>query len=201
MSGPYIVTTTADDGPGSLRQAVADANATAGGDTIEFAIPPASHNCIADACTITLSSILSVHASGGPLSIVNSSGAARLMISGDNQTRLIEVDNGGVLVLDGITFSHGSGSGSPGAVIYNFLGDLTVRNCVVSDNVGDGYAILSYAYLNGGNLSVENTSIRDNSLAGVYFTNGVTVGGIATISNSTISNNHSSAGGGNGGGV
>ncbi len=32
----FLVTTTADSGPGSLRQAVADANANAGADTIVF---------------------------------------------------------------------------------------------------------------------------------------------------------------------
>ena len=35
----FSVTTTADSGPGSLRQAVEDANSNAGGDSINFAIP------------------------------------------------------------------------------------------------------------------------------------------------------------------
>ena len=35
----YTVTTTADEGPGSLRQAITDANARDGADTIEFRIP------------------------------------------------------------------------------------------------------------------------------------------------------------------
>ena len=35
----FVVTTTADSGPGSLRQAISDANANAGLDTIAFAIP------------------------------------------------------------------------------------------------------------------------------------------------------------------
>jgi hypothetical protein len=35
----FIVGTTADSGPGSLRQAILDANATAGADTIAFNIP------------------------------------------------------------------------------------------------------------------------------------------------------------------
>ncbi|MFO7683031.1 MAG: hypothetical protein R6X34_23590, partial [Chloroflexota bacterium] len=34
----YTVTTTADSGPGSLRQAILDANANPGADTITFAI-------------------------------------------------------------------------------------------------------------------------------------------------------------------
>jgi len=39
----FTVTTTADSGPGSLRQAILDANANAGADTIVFAIP--SNQC------------------------------------------------------------------------------------------------------------------------------------------------------------
>ena len=42
VSSTFMVTTTSDGGPGSLRQAVLDANASAGLDRIEFAIPGAS---------------------------------------------------------------------------------------------------------------------------------------------------------------
>jgi hypothetical protein len=39
----FHVTTTADSGPGSLRQAILDANAADGADTIDFAIPVAPY--------------------------------------------------------------------------------------------------------------------------------------------------------------
>lgn len=62
LAGPagaatFTVTTTADDGAGSLRQAVADANATAGADRIEFAIPSGSCSA-AGVCAIVLTSSL-----------------------------------------------------------------------------------------------------------------------------------------------
>ncbi|GAB5536217.1 MAG: hypothetical protein Rubg2KO_24660 [Rubricoccaceae bacterium] len=41
----FTVTTTADAGAGSLRQAITDANATAGADRIEFAIPTSDSGC------------------------------------------------------------------------------------------------------------------------------------------------------------
>src|SRR5687767_10621817 len=41
QAATYTVTTTNDSGPGSLRQAILDANATAVSDTIEFDIPAA----------------------------------------------------------------------------------------------------------------------------------------------------------------
>ena len=52
-SGVFQVTTTADSGPGSLRQAILDSNAATGGtNTIDFAIPGQGLQ------TITLSSAL-----------------------------------------------------------------------------------------------------------------------------------------------
>jgi hypothetical protein len=47
-SGTFVVTTTADSGPGSMRQAVVDSNAATGGqNTIDFAIPGAGIQTIA----------------------------------------------------------------------------------------------------------------------------------------------------------
>jgi hypothetical protein len=49
----FTVTNTNDSGPGSLRQAILDANANPGADTIAFAIPGADPNCDANGvCTI-----------------------------------------------------------------------------------------------------------------------------------------------------
>ena len=49
-SGLFVVTSTADSGPGSLRQAILDSNAATGGtNTIDFAIPGAGVQTIAPA--------------------------------------------------------------------------------------------------------------------------------------------------------
>src|SRR5262245_66125415 len=40
----FAVTTTADTGAGSLRQAIVDANAAPGADTIQFALPDAQQS-------------------------------------------------------------------------------------------------------------------------------------------------------------
>ncbi|HQU82429.1 MAG TPA: hypothetical protein PKY59_04865, partial [Pyrinomonadaceae bacterium] len=45
----FTVTNTADSGAGSLRQAVADANATPAADTINFNIPTSNPNCNSNA--------------------------------------------------------------------------------------------------------------------------------------------------------
>src|SRR5215475_12169077 len=47
LANTYTVTTTADSGAGSLRQAILDANANAGLDTITFNIPGSGVQTIA----------------------------------------------------------------------------------------------------------------------------------------------------------
>lgn len=49
-----FVTNASDHGPGSLRQAILDANGTPGPDSIQFDVPPNSHGLV----TIVLSSDL-----------------------------------------------------------------------------------------------------------------------------------------------
>lgn len=52
MAAAFTVTTTADSGPGSLRQAMADARATPGTHTITFAIPGEGPHVIAPTSTL-----------------------------------------------------------------------------------------------------------------------------------------------------
>ena len=56
-SATFTVTTTADDGAGSLRQAITDANNTAGPNTIEFNIPEGQCQ-VSGVCAITLATSL-----------------------------------------------------------------------------------------------------------------------------------------------
>src|SRR5438552_4740005 len=76
----FSVTTTADSGAGSLRQAILDANANAGSDTIRFAIPGAGAHTIA--------------VTSGPLPVISDP----VVVDGTTQagfagTPLIRVDN------------------------------------------------------------------------------------------------------------
>ena len=56
----FTVINTADNGAGSLRQAITDANATTDADTIKFNIPGTAAGCNATSgvCTISPSSVL-----------------------------------------------------------------------------------------------------------------------------------------------
>ena len=119
----FHVTTTADNGdnnnptPGSLRQAVLDANENAGPDVIDFQIPGSGVQTIS--LTAPLPSI------GGPVTIdgYTQSGASKnTLANGDNAVLLIEIDgtNAGT-GFNGVGFQiHGGQSTIRGLVINRF---------------------------------------------------------------------------------
>ena len=205
----YSVTTTADSGAGSLRQAIAEANGTPAADTINFNVPLTDPNCSASGvCAITLTGdVITVQATGGSLTVANQMGAGKLLISGNDASRVFEVGEGANLTLDNLTITRGVGSivsgpqGGIFGVVRNFRGTLTIMNSVFVQNSG-GIVISTEAFGNSGVLNVLNTSVSDNAGVGIYFTNSLSSGGTANIVNSTISNNAAAgAGGGNGGGI
>ena len=89
--GGILVNNTNDSGAGSLRQAVADANASATPLTIVFSIPSTDSGCPGGVCTITLTSgelLLSQNmAIQGP-------GTGLLTISGNNSSRVFNIQGG-----------------------------------------------------------------------------------------------------------
>jgi len=114
----FHVTTLADAGPGSLRAAVAGANAHAGADTIDFQPGLAG--------TIALT--------GGQLDItdhltITDPGADRLTVSGSNPSRVFKVEAGEAVSISGLTVAGGNaGDGNGG--IENF-GALTVSSAAI----------------------------------------------------------------------
>lgn len=118
----FVVDTFADSGPGSLRQAVRDANANPGTDLIRFS-PSARDG------TVVLT--------GGELIItdglrIDGPGADRLAVSGNDASRVFQIGSGAVVSIDGLTVTHGRAVGRGGG-IWN-AGTLTVANAIVSDN-------------------------------------------------------------------
>jgi hypothetical protein len=117
----FLVTTTADDGPGSLRQAILDSNAATGGtNTIDFAIPDKGIQRIA-----TLSALPAI--------------AQAVLIDGESQagyagTPLIEIDGQDSGLGDGLTIT-GSGTTVRGLAIDDFPSGAGV---VIDGAVTDG---------------------------------------------------------------
>src|SRR5262249_2540233 len=118
----FHVTTLADAGDGSLRAAVAGANAHPGADTIVF-----DHRLTG---TIALTS--------GEIDVtddlkVNGPGADQLTVSGSNLSRVFQVEAGETVSISGLTIAGGNAGDGSGGGIDNF-GALTVSDCVFSGN-------------------------------------------------------------------
>ena len=175
-----IVTNSSDDGPGSLRAAIAAANP---GDTITFA----------GDYTIGLNSQLVVN------KIVTVDGGGRsVTISGNSATRLFTIEATGVVTLSRLSLINGNVDGYGGG-IHN-AGAVTLLNSTLSGNQGAGAGGGIY---NAGTLTIRNSTLSHNTRraqSGGFSGGGVYNTGALTVMHSVFSNN-SAAGGDSGGGV
>ena len=181
-----VVTSNADAGPGSLRQAIEDACA---GDTITFSVASPIH---LTSGTLELSRAVTI---SGP-------GADQLTVDGSGGSfRIFTIDSGAIVTISGLTISGGFvSSGTPyGGGIGNLGGSLTLANAVLSGNRAFLGGALAHVPAGGaGSLTVINTTFNDNlAFAGgailVDFSAGT---GAMTVTNSTISGNAAAQGGG-----
>lgn len=221
QAATYTVTTTADSGAGSLRDAVATANSTPDDDTINFSIPAGDPNCTAGGiCTITLRTgelVVNAASASGKLSIINATGASKLLLDGNkNKTdineqwsRIFYVANGADLTVDGVTITNGRGFGLTNNSFFGYGGGiivdggkLTLLNSIVIGNQANstGGAGFGGGIYNSGTLIVTNSSLNNN-----YLGNGGGIfnaaNGTATITNSTLNGNFTNSGNANGGGI
>ena len=176
QAAPFSVTNTADSGEGSLRQAISDANASVGEDTIAFD-PSLSGQ------TITLGSQLAVADSAG---LTIDGGSANITVSGNNAVRVLDVRGGAKLTLNNLTVANGNGASGGG--IYN-NGTLTVANSTLSGNSAPSVSNSGGGILNNnGTLTVTNSTLSGNSAN--YAGGGIlNMGGMVTVTNSTLSGN------------
>ncbi|MFN5857624.1 MAG: FG-GAP-like repeat-containing protein, partial [Pseudanabaenaceae cyanobacterium] len=184
----FTVTNTNNSGAGSLRDAIAQANALAGADTISFAGVFSDGNTSND--TITLTSELSLN---GDLTI-NGSGGDLVTISGNNASRVFTVGGGVNVTLNALTLIGGNAGGGFGGGIYN-NGTLTLTNSTLSNSTASAGGGI---WNQGGTLTLTNTTLSSNTASGNG--GGMTInGGTVTITNSTLNSNR--ANGDFGGGI
>ena len=175
--GP-VVSTTADSGPGSLRQAIADANA---GDTVTFLLtPPATITLTSGEISMTKNVTLS-----GPAS-------ATITVSGNNASRIFNVGAGVHATISNLTLTHGAAPSGNGGAIDNF-GALTLSSVQITNSS----ALASPAPVYGGGIAVENgasLTVTGSTISGnqSYRGGGIWEAGMASpvsITGSTLSNN------------
>jgi hypothetical protein len=176
---------SAGDAPGTLRQAIFDANNTPGFDTIEF--------------EAGLTGMIGL--SFGQFSITDSveligPGAGVITIDGQNATRLFDVNdfNGGGLLdvrITGLTLTGGNEGNGGGAIANQEL--LQVTNCLITGNAAQwGGGIYNGEY---GDLTLSLCNITGNTATssggGVY-----NWGGTASVADCIIADNDSANEGG-----
>ena len=196
LAATITVTNTNDSGPGSLRQALVNAN---DGDTIVFAV---TGTIVLTSDGLVIDNDLTI---SGP-------GANRLSINGNQAGYgcVFGIAHDNTVTISGLTITNGH------CGIFSDHATLTVSNCVVSDNIG-GFSVGGIGIDNNlgpaapverGNardgrraytnhpagfpmLTVANCVISDNSGSGVQ-----NLSAPVTIINTTISGNSADGGGG-----
>jgi hypothetical protein len=168
---PTLVTNLQDDGPGSLRWDIENANS---GSTITFDQSLWGH-------TLTLTRFLLINKKS--LSI-RGPGAALFIVSGMDTAYGVQVEGGASISIVGLTFKN-----SP---IYNDGTLSLVNNTVLGNTLSSSYG---GGISNSGTLTLTNSTVSDFTNNSSYG-GGISNSGTLTLTNSTISNNRALSGGG-----
>ncbi|MBY6204052.1 IPTL-CTERM sorting domain-containing protein [Halomonas denitrificans] len=206
LLGGFTVTDGGDSGPGTLRQAVLDANAAPGPDSIDFD-PGLSGS------TITLTT--------GEIDItddlqINGPGAPNLTISGNDDSRIFDIaPSASEVTISGLTLTEGFAYNEDGGAIHSLASSrLTIADSVITGNQayapyylnrdahrgggyggGNGGGVAQF----GGELVITGTTVSNNQAkydgGGVLF-NGTYGDDLLQIDLSTITGNTAGAFGG-----
>jgi Ca2+-binding RTX toxin-like protein len=198
----FTVLNTNDSGVGSLRNAVAQANANAGADTIVFGDGSGTGGTnFLDGTpdTITLTSGAITFAGDTSLTTVTGTGANLLSVSGGNIQQVFLINSGISTSISGMTIAHGfvnaGGTAGFGGAVSN-SGALSMTDCTIngssSNSRGGGLA----------NLTGATATLTDCTISGN--TAGFQGGGIEnylgslTLTGCTVSGNTGAGSGGTG---
>jgi hypothetical protein len=224
QAGPttFIVTTLADSGPGSLRQAIVNANAAAGPSRITFA--GGLHGAI-----VLTSGALAVAGS----TEIDGPGAEVLSVSGNNGGRVFEIESTAKVSIQRLSIENGHAGGDVvhpglGGGIYVAGGALSLNSVTVANNRAIGTASIVVGvppgpagpgggagggiYVAGGTLTISNSLLVNNQALGGASGDGnaggnglgggiFNQGGIVTVSTATFANNQAVGGAGGAGGT
>jgi Domain of unknown function (DUF4347)/Calx-beta domain/RTX calcium-binding nonapeptide repeat (4 copies) len=206
----FVVTNTNDSGEGSLRQAILNANAEAGSNTITFA-DSVFTDATADTITLTsgqllVTDVVTIQGTGANQLTVNGNSIFRVInasapltvngvaITGGNAANGGGISSSNILTLNNTTVFGNRASGNGGGI---FADSVILSNTTISGNTagGDGGAISATT------IDLTNTTISGNKANG---DGGGIVSGGGNIRNSTIAFNTADDdgnGSGDGGGI
>ena len=189
----FDVTSTADDGStGTLRWAVAQANAATSPSTIDFQLTTPA--------TIRLTQGQLKLSNTAAATTIDGPGATLLSVSGNHASRVFQVGPGVTASLSGLTITGGAVTSGSGGGLSND-GTVTLTGCTISGNSAPGEAGGLY---NDGTASLLNCAISGNYATMVNGDTSTGFGGgldndsgSLTLTGCTISGNsaHESGGG------
>jgi hypothetical protein len=179
-----IVTTTADNGAGSLRDAVTN---VASPKLVTFAPALSGQTITLTSGQLTLANTVTIDGSPLPRGI---------QINGNASSRIFNVPFGSTAVLDSLTLTNGRTVGDSGAAILNG-GNLTVTRCTLVGNIADFYG--GGIETTAGQLTVNESTLTGNQCS----FNGAAaidnIGSTVTVLHSTVTGNQAFNGAGCGG--
>lgn len=198
QAATFTVSNLDDSGPGSLRQAILDANGAAGADIVEFQAGLAGAIVLSSGQLVVSDSV-----------DIQGPGALDLAVTGLGDSRLFYLYSGQALIdvtISGLTLA--GGNANVGGAIADFGENLVIDGLAITGNVasvdveggGDGGGLWADdANGNGMTVSILNSTISGNTAGddggGVHLER---VAGAVTVLNSTLSGNYA---GGDGGGL
>ena len=189
----FLVTNTADSGPGTLRQAILNANANPGLDTINFNIPGAGIHTIFPTNTLpAITNAVFIDGFSQPGSSANT------LTNGDNSVHLIRLD--GVHCLD--TFAEGLKFTTAYAFDPSPASGSTVRGlCIVRFHYGIYANEISDFTISGNWIGLDLDGIaRGNQTSGIYLSSFFNlarrnvIGGATPAARNIVSGNVTGAG-------
>ncbi|MGE5214980.1 MAG: hypothetical protein ACM3NN_14970, partial [Nitrospirota bacterium] len=177
------VTNTNDNGPGSLRQALADA---VNGDTVNFDSSLNGQIITLTSSQLLVNKSITIAGPGG-----NQLWLRRSDALGTPEFRIFYISSGNTVTISGLNITGGKVTTDIGAGIYNDQNNiLTLSHCDVGGNLaGMGGGIFS----RNATLIINDSAVENNSAssggAGIYNSGASSGNATLTISNSTVNNN------------
>ncbi|ACK70428.1 Hemolysin-type calcium-binding region [Gloeothece citriformis PCC 7424] len=159
----FTVTNLLDNGEGSLRQAIANANSLDGADTIEFASNLSGGTISLTSGELSITDSLTLEGLGSDLLTISGSDLSRIFNINDQTEYYSYNSNILDVVISGLTLTNGfvsentqsfNAPAASGGAIYNYDENLTLIDTVITGNTaaGDPFAYYENAEALGGGI-------------------------------------------------
>jgi hypothetical protein len=187
----FTVSNTNDSGTGSLRQAIDQADAAGGTNTINFNTNPAHGTNFNTPQTISITSG-NLIIQNNNLTIIGPAGALTLSGANNNGNRILTVQSG-TATISQMTFSGAYSASDSGGAIYN-RGILTLSYCTFSNDTASTNNVNFPSsgggiYNNGGTLTVKFCTFSNDTTSGGYGGAFANAFGTANLTYCTFANN------------